>query len=117
MKKCQIFLPQERIHTTVICLKRWAAVGNAMKSCLKNGGVYIECDYMIPDEIENAQQIEEEFLAEYKRLSVVKPEGKYFHYDIPCTVLNQLEMFARSGFSDSRREYSAENTVIIKSIK
>lgn len=88
-----------------------------MKSCLKNGDVYIECDYMIPDEIENAQQIEEEFLAEYKRLSVVKPEGKYFHYDIPCTVLNQLEMFARSGFSDSRREYSVENTVIIKSIK
>lgn len=45
--------------------------------CLKKCGVYIEWDYMIPDETENAQQIEEEFLAEYKRLSVVKPGGKY----------------------------------------
>lgn len=43
---------------------------------------------MIPDETENAQQIEEYFSAEYKRLYAGKPEGKYFHYDIPCTVLN-----------------------------
>lgn len=56
--------------------------------CLKKCGVYIECGYMIPDETENAQQIEEYFSAEYKRLYAGKPEGKYFHYDIPCTVLN-----------------------------
>lgn len=86
-------------------------------SCLKKGGVYIECDYMIPDEIENAQQIEDYFFAEYKKLSAARAEGKYFHYDTPCKVSNQLEMFAEAGFSQSEKIFSLENTIIIKNVK
>ncbi len=86
-------------------------------SCLKKGGVYIECDYMIPDEIENAQQIEDYFFAEYKKLSGASAEGKYFHYDTPCKVSNQLEMFAEAGFSQSEKIFSLENTIIIKNVK
>jgi tRNA (cmo5U34)-methyltransferase len=62
---------------------------------LKQGGFYVESDYMAPD-----QEFEDFHFAESKRIQAEQDlkEG-YFHYDTPCTVENQITMLKKAGFS------------------
>ena len=77
---------------------------------LKDGGVYIECDYMV-----ETQEEEDLWFAENERFRKEAgiPEGVYCHYDTPCTVENQLTMFQKAGFSSAEHIFRLGGTSII----
>lgn len=85
-----------------------------IRDCLKSGGVYIECDYMVDT------QAEEDFwYAENARLrkEMKIPENEFYHFDTPCTVENQIKMFADAGFANAEKVYRTGGTTIIMSRK
>ncbi|MCM1329463.1 MAG: class I SAM-dependent methyltransferase [Ruminococcus sp.] len=85
-----------------------------IRECLKSGGVYIECDYMVET------QAEEDFwYAENARLrkEMNIPENEFYHFDTPCAVENQIKMFAEAGFAKSEKVYRKGGTTIIMSRK
>lgn len=77
---------------------------------LKDGGVYIECDYMV-----DTQEEENRWFAENARIrrEMGIPENEFYHYDTPCTVENQIKMFKAAGFLHAEQVYRVENTTII----
>lgn len=77
---------------------------------IKPGGVYIECDYMVED-----QSVEDALFAECARLrrEMGIPDGEYYHFDIPCTIDNQIAMLKNGGFSSAEMVWRKENTTII----
>ena len=81
---------------------------------LKNGGVYIECDYMV-----ESQEEEDLFFAENARLrkEMNISENEFYHYDTPCTVENQIKMFTAAGFAAAEKIFRMENTTIIIAYK
>lgn len=87
---------------------------------LKPGGVYVECDYMIPEgEVEDPQGTEDFFFAEYERLK--REQGlaweKEYHYDTPCTVENQKKMLLAAGFREVNEVWKKESTVVLTAKK
>ena len=88
--------------------------------CIKQNGVYIECDYMLPEqENENTQEKEDFYFAEYERLKNEQgiTDNKEYHYDTPCTVANQKEMLSHAGFKNVREVWCRGNTVILIAAK
>lgn len=81
---------------------------------LKNGGVYIECDYMV-----ESQAQEDLYFSENDRLRKENgiPDSVLCHYDTPCTVSNQIKLFLDSGFLRAERTFREENTTIIVAYK
>ena len=81
-----------------------------IRDALKDGGCYIECDYMV-----EMQQEEDHWYAEYNRLlrEEAVPEGVFVHYDTPCTIENQLAMLKDAGFSSVEHLFRKGNTSII----
>lgn len=77
---------------------------------LREGGVYIECDYMVVDQAE-----EDFYYAENARLraELGLSAEEFYHYDTPCTVANQLDMFKKAGFAGAQTVFREENTTII----
>ncbi len=80
-------------------------------SALKDGGVYIECDYMC-----DTDEQEEGFRAELVRLKALQDEG-FYHYDIPCTVRHQIQLLERAGFAPVTQVFREENTVMLMARK
>lgn len=73
-----------------------------IRNCIKQNGVYVECDYMLSKhEHENPQQLEDFYFSEYKRLKDEQriTDNREYHYDTPCTVDNQIKMLLEAGFS------------------
>lgn len=85
-----------------------------IRNALKNGGIYIEGDYMAKSQFE-----EDFYYAENERLRKNQnvPEGELCHYDTPCTVENQIKMLETVGFSDIKQIFKKGNTAIIIAIK
>ncbi len=83
---------------------------NKINKSLKQGGVYIECDYMVEEQAE-----EDLYFAENTRLraEIGVGEDEFYHYDTPCTIENQIKMFKKAGFSDAQKVFRIENTTII----
>lgn len=81
---------------------------------LKENGVYIECDYMVKN-----QSDEDFYFAENNRIrkEMNIPENEFYHYDTPCTIQNQLDMFEKAGFSKAEKVFRIENTTIIIAYK
>lgn len=81
---------------------------------LKKNGVYIECDYMI-----ESQADEDFYFAENSRIrkEMNLSDSEFYHYDTPCTVQNQLNLFEKAGFSKAEKVYRIENTTIIIAYK
>ena len=77
---------------------------------LKPKGVYIECDYMVED-----QMVENELFAYNKKLrqELSIPDGAHYHFDTPCTIENQIKMFKEAGFATAEKAWRVENTTII----
>ena len=77
---------------------------------LKDGGVYIECDYMV-----ETQEEEDFFFAENaglrKKMNI--PDEEYYHYDTPCTIENQIKFFYAAGFAKAEKIFRIEGTTII----
>ena len=85
-------------------------------SCIKEKGVYIECDYMLSeDEYENAQELEDFYFSEYEALQKKQniTDGRQYHYDTPCTVKNQIRLLLGAGFKSVREVWRDGNTVIL----
>lgn len=81
-----------------------------IRNSLKNGGVYIEGDYMARSQFE-----EDFYYAENARLREKQnlPVGAFYHYDTPCTAANQTEMLLKAGFSEVKQLFKQGNTVIL----
>lgn len=79
-------------------------------NALKDGGVYIECDYMV-----ERQQEEDFYFAEYERLrrELNLPDNGFYHYDTPCTIENQIKLLKKAGFSGVEKVYRVGNTTIL----
>lgn len=77
-------------------------------------GIYIECDYMAPN-----QEYEDFYYKEYERLRAEMglPDGVLYHYDTPCTVENQIKMLLMAGFSKVNKVWQRGNTVILVATK
>ncbi len=81
---------------------------------LKEGGLYLECDYMVREqEEEDALFAESRALRE--RLGV--PDGVFYHFDTPCTAANQISLLQRAGFSAVRQVWSMGNTTLLAAEK
>jgi cyclopropane fatty-acyl-phospholipid synthase-like methyltransferase len=77
---------------------------------LKAGGLYIEGDYMVKDQNE-----EDFYFSELKRIKQEQgiPEDKFYHYDTPCTIDNQIMLLNKAGFRNVKMVWRQENTTII----
>ncbi len=87
---------------------------------LKPGGVYVECDYMIPaGEVEDPQATEDFFFAEYERLKREQglAQNLEYHYDTPCTVENQIKMLLAAGFRKVRERWCQDSNVLLTAEK
>jgi tRNA (cmo5U34)-methyltransferase len=79
-------------------------------SALKPGGKYIECDYMVIE-----QKDEDFYFKENERIRKEQniADGEFYHYDIPCTIENQLKMLHRAKFEKVEIVWRLENTTIV----
>jgi tRNA (cmo5U34)-methyltransferase len=88
-----------------------------IRSVLKDGGVYIESDYMISElENENPQAIEDSLFQNLVNLRKEQDldEKSEYHYDTPCTVPNQIKMLYDAGFSKVEITHRFGNTIVLK---
>ena len=81
-----------------------------IRKALKPSGMYIECDYVAKD------QSEENYL--FSELNRIRKEqnikdDEFVHFDTPCTVDNQIEMFERAGFKEIAKVWQKGQTAII----
>jgi tRNA (cmo5U34)-methyltransferase len=84
--------------------------------CLKENGIYIECDYMLHEnDYENAQEMEDFYFSEYKLLKEKQgiTDDRQYHYDTPCTVSNQIKMLKEAGFTEVNEVWHTGNAVIL----
>ena len=77
---------------------------------LKDGGMYIECDYMVL-----TQEEEDHWFSENTRLR--REQGivgdEFYHYDTPCSVDTQIELLKIAGFSSVKQVFRIENTTML----
>lgn len=81
---------------------------------LRNGGCYIECDYMV-----ETQEEEEYWFSENARIrgELNIPKNVLYHYDTPCTIRNQITMLLRAGFVHVEKVFRIGNTTILTARK
>ena len=81
-----------------------------IRKALKSGGMYIECDYIAKNGAE-----ENYLFSELNRIRKEQNINKYefVHFDTPCTVENQIEMFKSAGFKESKKVWQKGQTAII----
>ena len=77
-----------------------------IRTALKDGGIYIEGDYVVDEEEE--QQLLQEY---HKKMKDLDP-GESYHIDIPFTVQRQEQIFAQAGFSDVKTIYYVRHVAI-----
>ncbi|SHI07170.1 tRNA (cmo5U34)-methyltransferase [Clostridium collagenovorans DSM 3089] len=81
-------------------------------SSLKNGGCYIECDYIArTQEIEDLLFLESDIRREKEKLS----EEYFVHFDTPLTLEHEIELIKKAGFEKVEffNEGEDKNTVLI----
>ena len=81
-----------------------------IRRALKNGGRYIECDYMA-----GKQSDEDYWFSESRRVRALQdiPDGELYHLDTPCTVDNQIRLLLKAGFAQASIAWRRGATVII----
>jgi len=77
---------------------------------LKSKGMYIECDYMVTE-----QSVEDELFTGYARLrrEMNIPDGEFYHFDTPCTIVNQIALLKKAGFLSVEMVWRMGNTTMI----
>lgn len=83
-------------------------------NALNEGGLYIECDYMV-----ETQDEEDHWFRENDRIRKEQgiPDGEFYHYDTPCTIENQMKMLKQAGFSSVEKVFRVENTTMLVAMK
>ena len=87
------------------------ALYKKIRNALKDGGCYIECDYVAKD------LAEEKFLfAKSKRIRDEENISSevLMHWDTPCCAETQLRLFAEAGFSMQEKLWQIGQTAIFK---
>ena len=81
---------------------------------LKQGGAYIECDYMVETQAE-----EDAIRDEYARLRCEQGiiDEEFYHFDTPLTVKKQIEILRSAGFASVEPVFKIGNTVMLLSKK
>lgn len=90
------------------------AVYKKIRNALKNGGCYIECDYVAKN------LAEEEFLFEDARRVREKENissDALIHLDTPCCEETQLRLLAEAGFSLQEKLWQVAQTAIFRAKK
>ncbi|MDR3311208.1 MAG: class I SAM-dependent methyltransferase [Oscillospiraceae bacterium] len=96
------------------------AIYRKIFDCLRPGGVYIECDYILSEyEFDDPQKAEDENFERYRQLRAEQnlDDGAEYHYDTPCTVGNQKEMLAEAGFREVKAVWQVKNTILLTAAK
>lgn len=83
-------------------------------NAIKKDGLYIECDYMVTNVEEENLYLEESKLA---RKEINNSEEEFYHYDIPCTIDNQILLLKNAGFLNVENKFRQGNTTIIAAYK
>lgn len=90
------------------------AIYDKLYHTIKEGGYYLECDYLACCE-------EEEALClagyEYRRKRDRVPEDAFVHIDIPLTLEHQRELMLRAGFRNVEVLYQKGSTMILRAVK
>ena len=81
-----------------------------VRKALKPEGVYIECDYMIEDDAEEAFYFAE--LDRMRREQGFSPD-EFVHYDTPLTIAHQAAVMRAAGFASVEQKMRVENTTIL----
>lgn len=83
-------------------------------AALAEGGLYLECDYMV-----ETQDEEDFYFAELARIRQEQGlhDDEFYHYDTPCTVHNQLSLLAQAGFYACKVIFREGNTTILSAMK
>ena len=86
------------------------ALYKKIRSSLKDGGSYIECDYMV-----DSQEEEDFYFAENARLRKEQniSNDVICHFDTPCTIENQIEMLKTAGFNTVEQVFRIGCTTIL----
>lgn len=90
------------------------ALYEKVRTAIKPGGIYLECDYMV-----ETQQEENHWFAEGKRLLCEMGNGEIgeYHYDTPCSIDNQMRLLQEAGFSEVKLMFRLENTTLLAAKK
>ncbi len=88
-----------------------------LHDCLRPGGVYIECDYMLTGA--GAQELENQLFAAYAQCKQEQglPEKGSYHFDTPCTAENQRSLLRKAGFSRVEEVWRQGNTVTLRAFR
>lgn len=87
---------------------------NKLYDAIKQGGYYIECDYIACCQEEENICLEQ---YEYRRRVNKIPDDVFVHIDIPLTLEHQIELIGNAGFRDVRVLYQNGGTMIIRAEK
>ncbi|MDR3363552.1 MAG: class I SAM-dependent methyltransferase [Clostridiales Family XIII bacterium] len=96
------------------------AIYRKIFDCLRPGGVYIECDYILSDyEYDDPQKAEDEIFERCRQLRAEQSldGGAEYHFDTPCTVGNQKKMLASAGFREIKEVWQIKNTIVLTATK
>ncbi len=88
--------------------KRKLGLYRKIRRALRNGGIYIEGDYVVSPE-EAAEQVRKYYRLFGKAWSVRRPS---VHFDIPCCVKQQLDLLTAAGFSQAEVVWREGNKAI-----
>ncbi|XOQ49253.1 MAG: tRNA (Cmo5U34)-methyltransferase [Eubacteriales bacterium] len=76
--------------------------------------MYIECDYIAPDE-----ESENSGFQENRRIreELGIPQDAFYHFDTPCTAENQIRLLTQAGFHSVEKVWQKGNTAIFVAYK
>lgn len=82
--------------------------------CLREGGCYLEVDYVADDE-----ECEDFLFAECerRRKKWQIPENQFVHFDTPLTLEHELELLRKAGFSQVEVLGAIDDTPMIRAVK
>lgn len=85
-----------------------------IRTALKKGGCYLECDYVAKDLAE-----EESLFAEARRIKKEEniSDDELIHWDTPCCAETQLRLFHEAGFKLPEKLWQVCQTAIFRMMK
>ena len=82
-----------------------------IRNAIKDGGKYIEGDYVVSDEEEK------EMIQEYEEKMKLVDKSELYHIDIPMSEENQIKLFYEAGFSKVEIVFEAEyNRIFVATV-
>lgn len=92
------------------------AIYSNIRKALKDGGRYVENDYILSEiDMPNAAAEESRLFAEYEQIK--KEQGLQadcdYHFDTPCTLQNQIAILQQAGFKEVRLVWQRRHNITL----